>query len=479
MPPTALTNANWQPRQGNLPYTKGERQPHQRADVHPAARIILARPCLVPLRWKRAACAAAAPRGRAPSALPHRGVRAGRNLRIVPGAEGRHRSGSDARLPGVHRGRPGPARPGERPRGFVLRIDGVVRALAHRRHRHGQPRLASRSGRFRAVPEVLPVQPDRGRGLAAPGRKRGGLRPHREPRHHAGANQGPGPTRPARRRLRHAGSRATQSAAVRHPAVRRGEGGRVVQRGIELFSKGGPAGARRALDRGAGGGFRRPSSSCNSESFCWSCAAVLAATGGTQRGRAQGGGAGDRPAARIAWPPRAPARPGAGRDRRGAQQGDGAAANVRARSSDDRRLGRPAEGAEGVYLTEVFAVPIVGSSDPAGEVARFIERERSKRGLPPLQRDAALDRVADSEIHATALADQMKLDQTLTKRALRESRDLSSAVAELHVGSAPEELGWSKNLTAREWTHIGVGALYASSRQYGPGRLWVLLLYGR
>ena len=73
----------------------------------------------------------------------------------------------------------------------------------------------------------------------------------------------------------------------------------------------------------------------------------------------------------------------------------------------------------------------------------------------------------------------MKLDQTLTKRALRESRDLSSAVAELHVGSAPEELGWSKNLTAREWTHIGVGALYASSRQYGPGRLWVLLLYGR
>jgi len=56
-------------------------------------------------------------------------------------------------------------------------------------------------------------------------------------------------------------------------------------------------------------------------------------------------------------------------------------------------------------------------------VARFIERERSKRGLPPLQRDAALDRVADSEVHATALADQMKLDQTLTKRALRESKE--------------------------------------------------------
>jgi hypothetical protein len=62
---------------------------------------------------------------------------------------------------------------------------------------------------------------------------------------------------------------------------------------------------------------------------------------------------------------------------------------------------------------------------------------------------------------------------------LREKRDLSSAVAELYVGSAPEEVGSSKNLDERKWTRIGVGALYASSRQYGPGRLWVLLLYGR
>lgn len=141
--------------------------------------------------------------------------------------------------------------------------------------------------------------------------------------------------------------------------------------------------------------------------------------------------------------------------------------------------GFTADGAEGVFLTEVFAAPIVGSTDPAGEVARFIAGERKKLGLPPLKRDATLDRVANREVRATALADEMKLDRTLAGRALQERRNLSSAVAELYVGSAPEEVGSSKNLTERKWTRLGVGALYASSRQYGAGRLWVLLLYGR
>src|SRR5438445_4961552 len=56
--------------------------------------------------------------------------------------------------------------------------------------------------------------------------------------------------------------------------------------------------------------------------------------------------------------------------------------------------GLTADGAEGVYLTEVFAAPVVSTPDPAGEVARFIAAEREKRGLPPLKRDPALDGVA-------------------------------------------------------------------------------------
>ncbi|HET9752715.1 MAG TPA: hypothetical protein VFP52_07130, partial [Myxococcales bacterium] len=82
-------------------------------------------------------------------------------------------------------------------------------------------------------------------------------------------------------------------------------------------------------------------------------------------------------------------------------------------------------------------------------------------------------------VRATALSDQMKLDQGLTARALAQAPHLSSAAAELRVGSAPEEVGSSKNLAEPRWTRLGVGALYASSRRYGPGRLWIVLLYAR
>jgi uncharacterized protein YkwD len=141
--------------------------------------------------------------------------------------------------------------------------------------------------------------------------------------------------------------------------------------------------------------------------------------------------------------------------------------------------GLTADGAEGVYLTEVLAAPVVGSPDPAGDVARFIAEERKKRGLPALKRDPGLDKLAVKEIRLNALLDHMKLDRSVAGRALDEIPQLSSATAELYIGSAPDELGSSKNLAEAKWTRLGVGAVYASSKLYGPGRLWVLLLYGR
>ena len=60
----------------------------------------------------------------------------------------------------------------------------------------------------------------------------------------------------------------------------------------------------------------------------------------------------------------------------------------------------------------------------------------------------------------------------------RKPREVASAVAELFVGSAPDETLSSKALGERRWTRLGVGAMYASSKKYGPGRLWVLILYG-
>ncbi len=141
--------------------------------------------------------------------------------------------------------------------------------------------------------------------------------------------------------------------------------------------------------------------------------------------------------------------------------------------------GLTADGAEGVYLTELLAAPVVGSADPAGDVVRFIAEQRRKRGLPPLERDPALDSVAGNEVRSAAQADRMKVDRSVAGKALEESPDLSSAVAELYVGSGPDEVESSQNLAEPAWKRLGVGALYASSKQYGPGRLWVLLLFGR
>jgi uncharacterized protein YkwD len=141
--------------------------------------------------------------------------------------------------------------------------------------------------------------------------------------------------------------------------------------------------------------------------------------------------------------------------------------------------GLTADGTEGVYLTEVLAAPVVGSADPAGEVARHLASERKKHGLPPLQRDPALDAVAASEVRTAADTDEMKLDRTLPARALDQVPELSGAVAEIYVASGPEDVGFSKNVADPKWTRVGVGALYANSKQYGAKRLWVLLLYGR
>jgi hypothetical protein len=84
--------------------------------------------------------------------------------------------------------------------------------------------------------------------------------------------------------------------------------------------------------------------------------------------------------------------------------------------------------------------------------------------------------VASHEVRSAALADHSRLDHDLDGRTLP---GVSAAVAELFVVSAPEDLAASKNNAEPGWTRLGVGAIYASSKKYGPGRLWVVLLYGR
>ena len=141
--------------------------------------------------------------------------------------------------------------------------------------------------------------------------------------------------------------------------------------------------------------------------------------------------------------------------------------------------GTSPEGATGVYLTEVLAAPVVGLADPAGEVMKLIARHRQEHAKRPLLRDRRLDQVAEREARAAAMSGGPPFVGDAARRALDTVSTISSAAADLYVGSQPEDVLRSKNLENADWTHVGIGALYASSDAYGPGRLWVLVVFAK
>ncbi|HWE25408.1 MAG TPA: CAP domain-containing protein [Myxococcales bacterium] len=152
-----------------------------------------------------------------------------------------------------------------------------------------------------------------------------------------------------------------------------------------------------------------------------------------------------------------------------------------------RRLGLGAvvgfspDGAEGVYLTEVLAAPIEQSPDPQGEVARLLQQKRRTLRLAPLIRDPGLDALATKQVRALVSAGELstRLQRDVVEEALRRQPHLRGAVAEAFVGSGARATDASRNVADREWTKLGVGAVYANSDVYGAGRLWVLLVYAR
>jgi uncharacterized protein YkwD len=139
------------------------------------------------------------------------------------------------------------------------------------------------------------------------------------------------------------------------------------------------------------------------------------------------------------------------------------------------------DGGEGIYLTEVLASPVRGSKDPEAEVLRALQGRRQQLRLAPLERDRALDEAARKGIQQAAFRGSAlsRAEQGTTVRALLEQDNrFESAAAETYVVSSPDEIG-SQNAGERRWTRVGVGALYKSSAAYGPGRLWVLIVFAR
>jgi uncharacterized protein YkwD len=139
------------------------------------------------------------------------------------------------------------------------------------------------------------------------------------------------------------------------------------------------------------------------------------------------------------------------------------------------------DGGEGVYLTEVLASPVLGSKDPEADVTSALQRKRGQVGLARLERDKSLDEAARKRIQRAAFGDaalSASEQETTVRTILREDGRFESAAAETYIVSAPDEIA-SRNAVQAGWTHFGVGALYKSSRTYGPGRLWVLLVFAR
>jgi uncharacterized protein YkwD len=152
-----------------------------------------------------------------------------------------------------------------------------------------------------------------------------------------------------------------------------------------------------------------------------------------------------------------------------------------------RRLGLGAvvgispDGAEGVYLTEVLALPVEQSPNPEVEVARLLQQKRHTLRLAPLKRDPALDALATQQVRALVSAGELspRVQRNVVEEALRLKPKLQSVVTEAFVGSGVRATDESRNVAEREWTMFGVGAVYANSDVYGAGRLWVLLVYAR
>ena len=139
------------------------------------------------------------------------------------------------------------------------------------------------------------------------------------------------------------------------------------------------------------------------------------------------------------------------------------------------------DGGEGIYLTEVLASPVRGSKDPEAEVLRALHSRRDQLRLTPLERDGALDEAARKGIQQAAFRGSplSRTEQGTTVRALlEEDSRFESAAAETYVVSSPDEVA-SQNVSEGSWTRVGVGALYKSSAAYGPGRLWVLIVFAR
>jgi uncharacterized protein YkwD len=131
-----------------------------------------------------------------------------------------------------------------------------------------------------------------------------------------------------------------------------------------------------------------------------------------------------------------------------------------------------------VYLTEILIEPAPADEPdrltPDARVREALWKERERRGLPPLTNDLALEGLARSAAAAMRAEDGGETPG-LTEAALRLGRELAAVDAFIATGAA--EALRSRNLTDPRFRRVGVGVVQGDSRRFGPGRLFVAVLY--
>jgi len=108
-------------------------------------------------------------------------------------------------------------------------------------------------------------------------------------------------------------------------------------------------------------------------------------------------------------------------------------------------------------------------------VREALWRERARRKLPPLTADPFLDAIARQG--AADLRDRdadPRARPDLAGDALRRRR---LAADDVYVATSPEEAARSANLPDPRYRRVGVGVVQASSRRFGPGRLFIAVVY--
>ncbi|MBL8916266.1 MAG: CAP domain-containing protein [Archangium sp.] len=135
-------------------------------------------------------------------------------------------------------------------------------------------------------------------------------------------------------------------------------------------------------------------------------------------------------------------------------------------------------------LVEVLAAPIntVEEKDPIGTLYASIAAERKRRKLSPLRQSTVLESLAQAHVRKALELDTPKAElpnqPRLHERAFETMDELASVSVDVFISDTPRLGSESKNLGMADNTVVGVGLVKGDSARFGPGRYWIVVIYG-